>query len=241
MYSLSTIPFLSYWATCLFCFLFSKYKYTIEPKKYTRNSDLDSESESDSDSDSKNSESELKNQTPKVLYLNTIPHEKVFKNVLSLTLSTIPANCLLFYFNIISKDDFRWHYLLIGIWWIDTIEYATHYIMHKIPFLYKNFHKEHHRLHIPYSYGALYNSTFEAGLTSSMMLYGFYLLGISFPEFIAVTALANIATVLDHSNELTFFNYKRKFHHLHHSKYQNANFQQPFFTYYDRLFGTYRI
>lgn len=214
MYSLSIIPFFSYWLTCLFCAFFSKKKHTIEPQKY----------------DSENKE-----------FSYQISPEKVFKNVLSITLSTIPANCLLFYFNIISKDDFRWYYLLIGIWWIDTIEYATHYIMHKIPFLYKNFHKEHHRLHIPYSFGALYNSSFEAGVTSSMMLYGFYLLGISFPEFIFVTTLANIATVLDHSNELTFFNYKHKFHNLHHSKYQNANFQQPFFTYYDKLFGTYKI
>lgn len=214
MYSLSIIPFFSYWLTCVFCAFFSKKKYTIEPQRYS----------------SENHE-----------FSYQISPQKVLKNVLSITLSTIPGNCLLYYFNIISKDDFRWYYLLIGIWWIDTIEYATHYIMHKIPFLYKNFHKEHHRLNIPYSFGALYNSSFEAGVTSSMMLYGFYLLGISFPEFIAVTTLANIATVLDHSNELTFFNYKHKFHHLHHSKYQNCNFQQPFFTYYDRLFGTYRI
>jgi sterol desaturase/sphingolipid hydroxylase (fatty acid hydroxylase superfamily) len=171
---------------------------------------------------------------------NTVESATVFKNVFLLTASTVPANCLVFYFNIISKDIFRWYYILIGIWWVDTIEYFTHYIMHKVPFLYKNFHKEHHKLHNTYSYGALYNSNFEATLTSSMMLYGFYLLGISFPEFICVTTLANIATVLDHSEELTFFNYKRRFHDLHHSKYQNANFQQPFFTYYDKIFGTYK-
>jgi sterol desaturase/sphingolipid hydroxylase (fatty acid hydroxylase superfamily) len=171
---------------------------------------------------------------------NTISEKEVLKNVLPLTASTILGNCLLFYFNIISKDVFRWYYILIGIWWIDTIEYATHYIMHKVPFLYKNFHKEHHRLNITYSYGALYNSNIEATVTSSMMIFGFYLLGISFPEFIVVTTLANIATVLDHSEELTFFNYKKRFHDLHHSKYQNSNFQQPFFTYYDRLFGTYK-
>ena len=171
---------------------------------------------------------------------NTISEKEVLKNVLPLTASTILGNCLLFYFNIISKDVFRWYYILIGIWWIDTIEYATHYIMHKVPFLYKNFHKEHHRLNITYSYGALYNSNIEATVTSSMMIYGFYLLGISFPEFIVVTTLANIATVLDHSEELTFFNYKKRFHDLHHSRYQNSNFQQPFFTYYDRIFGTYK-
>ena len=172
---------------------------------------------------------------------NTISKNKVFTNVLSLTASTILGNCILLFFNIISKDCIRWYYILIGIWWIDTIEYVTHYIMHKIPFLYKNFHKEHHRLINSYSFGALYNSTFEASITSCAMIYGFYLLGISFPEFIIVTTLANIATVLDHSEELTFFNYKHRFHDLHHSQYQNSNFQQPFFTYYDKLFGTYRV
>jgi sterol desaturase/sphingolipid hydroxylase (fatty acid hydroxylase superfamily) len=172
--------------------------------------------------------------------INSVESATVFKNVLLLTASTIPANCLVFYFNIISSPVFRWYYILIGIWWVDTIEYFTHYIMHKVPFLYKNFHKEHHKIHSVYSFGALYNSNFEATVTSSMMLYGFYLLGISFPEFICVTTLANIATVLDHSEELTFFNYKRRFHDLHHSKHQNANFQQPFFTYYDKLFGTYK-
>ena len=177
----------------------------------------------------------------KQLNQDTLSREKVFKAVLFTTASTIPGNCALLFFNIISSLTFRWYYILIGIWWIDTIEYLIHYTMHKIPFLYKHFHKEHHKLHNTYSFGALYNSSFEALTTSSLMLYGFYILGISFPEFICVTTLANIATVLDHSEELTFFNYKRRFHDLHHSKYQNANFQQPFFTYYDRIFGTYKI
>lgn len=172
--------------------------------------------------------------------LNTIPVETVFKNVLAVTASTIIGNVLLLFFKIFPTNIFRWYYLLIGIWWVDTIEYIVHYTMHKIPFLYKHFHKTHHKLHNTYSFGALYNSSFEAGLTSSMMLYGFYFLGISFEEFICVTTLANIATVFDHSEELSFFNYKRKFHSLHHSKYQNANFQQPFFTYYDKIFGTYK-
>jgi len=170
---------------------------------------------------------------------NTVSPKKVFWSVLSLTLSATLGNCLLLYFNIISKDVLRWYYILIGIWWVDTIEYATHYAMHKIPFLYQKFHKEHHRLNNTYSYGALYNNNFEATLTSGMMVVGFYLLGISFPEFIIVTSLANIATVLDHSSE--FLTYKKGFHHLHHSKFQRSNYQQPFFTYYDRIFGTYKV
>lgn len=177
-------------------------------------------------------------QTTNTSY-NTVSKQKVFWSVLSLTLSASLGNFLLLFFNIIPKDCLRWYYILIGIWWIDTIEYATHYAMHKIPFLYQNFHKEHHRLNVTYSYGALYNNNLEATLTSGMMVIGFYFLGISFPEFIIVTSLANIATVLDHCDE--FPNFKKGFHHLHHSKFQRSNYQQPFFTYYDRIFGTYKV
>lgn len=171
---------------------------------------------------------------------NAVSDKKVFYSVLALTASTILGNYLLLFLNIIHKEDFRFWFVLIGIWWVDTIEYFTHLIMHRVPFLYKNFHKEHHKVIIPYSYGALYNSDFEAIVTSSMMMYGFYLMKISFPEFIVVTTLANIATVLDHSEEFAKLGFKNNFHKLHHSKYQNHNFQQPFFTYYDRLFGTYK-
>lgn len=173
--------------------------------------------------------------------VNSVDKKTVFYNVLSVTGSAVLGTCAFLYFDIISSSVFRFWYVLIGIWWIDTIEYVTHYVMHKVPFLYKNFHKIHHQLVIPYAFGALYNSTLEAGLTSSMMMYGFYLLGISYPEFIVVTTLANIATVLDHSESLAKLGFKNKFHQLHHSKYQNKNFQQPFFTYYDKLFDTLAI
>jgi len=219
MYALSMIPFLSYWVACSVCSIFKQ-----KPEGPERSS--------------KTTSSSWNGSVPKSY--NTVEVSTVFKSVFLLTFSTILGNCLLLYFNIISKDVFRWYYILIGIWWIDTIEYATHYAMHKIPFLYKNFHKEHHRIHTTYSFGALYNNDLEAVTTSSMMMIGFYVLGISFPEFICVTTLANIATVLDHSEELTFFRYKQKFHALHHSKYQTSNYQQPFFTYYDKLFGTYK-
>lgn len=172
---------------------------------------------------------------------NTVSAKKVFWSVLALTASSAVGNCILLFLNIIHKEDFRFLYIIAGIWWVDTIEYFTHLVMHRVPFLYKNFHKEHHKIIIPYSYGALYNSDFEALTTSGMMTYGFYLMQISFPEFIVVTALSYIATVLDHSEEFAKLGFKNRFHKLHHSKYPNANFQQPFFTYYDRLFGTYKV
>ena len=73
--------------------------------------------------------------------------------------------------------------------------------------------------------------------TLSLFKFLFSSCNFSFNEYIIVISLANIATVLDHS----YFNYKNYFHYLHHSKYQNYNFQQPFFTYWDRLFRTYKV
>ena len=169
---------------------------------------------------------------------NSVKKLHVFKNVFMVTLSTILGNFLLEYFEIFNIDIFRWYYILVGIWWIDTVEYFLHILMHKVQFLYRLMHKEHHKLQIPYSYGALYNSTPEAISTSTFMLLGFYFLGISYKEFIVVTTLANIATVIDHTDIIS---YKKRFHYLHHSAHQNCNFQQPFFTYYDRLFGTYKV
>lgn len=173
-----------------------------------------------------------------IILKNSVKRIDVFANVFMVTLSTILGNFLLDFLNIFKPEILRWYYIPIGIWWVDTIEYFVHYIMHKVPFLYKLMHKEHHRLQIPYSYGALYNSSPEAISTSSLMLLGFYYLGFSYKEFIIVTTLANIATVIDHTDIIS---YKKRFHYLHHTAYQNCNFQQPFFTYYDRLFGTYKV
>lgn len=33
--------------------------------------------------------------------------------------------------------------------------------MHNVPYLYRNFHSWHHRLYVPYAFGALYNHPLE--------------------------------------------------------------------------------
>jgi sterol desaturase/sphingolipid hydroxylase (fatty acid hydroxylase superfamily) len=75
---------------------------------------------------------------------NNISKKEVFYNVLNVTGSTIIANMIIVYFNILNSDEFRILYILLGIWWIDTIEYFTHRYMHQNKYMYKNFHKVHH-------------------------------------------------------------------------------------------------
>lgn len=44
---------------------------------------------------------------------------------------------------------------------IDTHQYFLHRLAHTSTFLYKHFHSHHHRLYVPYAFGALYNHPVE--------------------------------------------------------------------------------
>lgn len=51
---------------------------------------------------------------------------------------------------------------------IDTWEYFLHRAMHMNTYLYKTFHSVHHRLYVPYAYGALYNHPLEGFVLDSI-------------------------------------------------------------------------
>ena len=51
---------------------------------------------------------------------------------------------------------------------IDTWQFFLHKLMHEVPFLYRNFHSHHHRLYVPYAFGALYNHPVEGFLLDTL-------------------------------------------------------------------------
>jgi sterol desaturase/sphingolipid hydroxylase (fatty acid hydroxylase superfamily) len=51
---------------------------------------------------------------------------------------------------------------------IDTWQYFLHRLMHMNKFLYKHLHSVHHRLYVPYSFGALYNHPVEGFLLDTL-------------------------------------------------------------------------
>lgn len=51
---------------------------------------------------------------------------------------------------------------------VDTWQYFLHRLMHTNKFLYKKIHSVHHRLYVPYAFGALYNHPFEGFLLDSV-------------------------------------------------------------------------
>ena len=71
--------------------------------------------------------------------------------------------------------------------------------MHTNTFLYKAIHSRHHRLYVPYSYGALYNHPLEGFLLDSCgAVIAEWLAGMSVRQAALLFTVATLKTVDDH-------------------------------------------
>ncbi|PVH93170.1 hypothetical protein DM02DRAFT_542086 [Periconia macrospinosa] len=134
-----------------------------------------------------------------------------------------------------------------AIFIMDTWEYFWHRAMHLNKWLYVTLHSRHHRLYVPYAYGALYNhpvegfilDTLGAGVSSLVT-------GMTQRQCMWFFTISTVKTVLDHSgydfpyDPLHFiFPNNAAYHDIHHQSWGiKTNFSQPFFTVWDRIGGT---
>lgn len=83
---------------------------------------------------------------------------------------------------------------------VDTWQYFIHRAMHLNSWLYRNFHSRHHRLYVPYAFGAIYNHPVE-GLLVDILGYGiaFKLARMSVRQGTWFFTIATIKGVIDHS------------------------------------------
>ncbi|ONH65428.1 Sphingolipid C4-hydroxylase SUR2 [Cyberlindnera fabianii] len=98
--------------------------------------------------------------------------------------------------------------------------------MHMNKTLYKHFHSRHHRLYVPYAFGALYNDPVEGFLldTAGTGLAGL-LTGLTPREQLVLYTFSTLKTVDDHCG-----------YALPYDPFQlwyKTNFSQPFFTFWD--------
>jgi len=109
------------------------------------------------------------------------------------------------------------------------------------------FHSRHHRLYVPYAYGALYNHPFEGFLLDTLGAgIGYLVSGMTTRQGMCFFTGSTIKTVDDHCGyalpwdplqHLTSNN--AGYHDIHHQSWGiKTNFSQPFFTFWDRLLGT---
>ncbi|QEL63428.1 hypothetical protein CJJ09_005630 [Candidozyma auris] len=96
---------------------------------------------------------------------------------------------------------YGWSILRMGFAFciIDTWQYWLHRTMHLNKTLYRRFHSRHHRLYVPYAYGALYNDPVEGFLLDTL---GTGIAGLitqlSPRESLFVYVFATMKTVDDH-------------------------------------------
>jgi len=137
--------------------------------------------------------------------------------------------------------------LLSGFFFIDTWQYFLHRAMHTNTFLYKSFHSWHHRLYVPYSFGALYNHPVEGFfLDSCGAVIAEWLMGMSVRQATLLFTIATFKTVDDHCgyslpfDPLQWFTSNNSdYHDIHHQVIGiKSNFSQPFFVHWDVLLGT---
>ena len=136
---------------------------------------------------------------------------------------------------------------VIAICVVDTWQYFLHRAMHMNKYLYTTFHSRHHRLYVPYAYGALYNHPFEGFLLDTLGAGIAYLVtGMTCRQSMWFFTCCTIKTVDDHCGyafpwdplqHLTSNN--AGYHDVHHQSWGiKTNFSQPFFTFWDSLLGT---
>ncbi|KAI9845601.1 MAG: hypothetical protein M1838_001685 [Thelocarpon superellum] len=135
----------------------------------------------------------------------------------------------------------------LAIFIVDTWQYFLHRAMHMNQWLYRTFHSRHHRLYVPYAFGALYNHPFEGFLLDTLgAAIAFKVAGLTTRQGMWFFTGSTIKTVDDHCGyalpwdplqQLTGNN--AGYHDVHHQSWGiKANFSQPFFTFWDRALGT---
>lgn len=137
--------------------------------------------------------------------------------------------------------------LAVAVCLIDTWQYWLHRTMHTNKTLYRRFHSRHHRLYVPYSFGALYNDPVEGFLldTAGTGLAAIVTM-LSPRESLLLFTFATMKTVDDHCGyrfpfdpfQFLFPN-NALYHDIHHQNWGfRSNYSQPFFTFWDVLSNT---
>ena len=136
---------------------------------------------------------------------------------------------------------------IVAIVWLDTWQYFWHRWMHMNKFLYNTLHSRHHRLYVPYAFGALYNHPVEGFLLDTLGAGSAYLVtGMTVRQSMWFFTCSTIKTIDDHCGyafpwdplqHVTSNN--AAYHDVHHQSWGiKTNFSQPFFTFWDRFFDT---
>ncbi|RZC81525.1 hypothetical protein C5167_044099 [Papaver somniferum] len=129
----------------------------------------------------------------------------------------------------------------------DAWQYFGHRYLHQNKFLYKHIHSLHHKMVVPYAFGTFYNHPLEGlfldtfGGVASMLISG-----MTARTSVFFFSFSIIKAIDDHSglwlpgyNLFHLFPSNPAYHDIHHYGGIKYNYAQPFFTFWDKLYGTH--
>ncbi|KZZ90731.1 Fatty acid hydroxylase [Moelleriella libera RCEF 2490] len=135
----------------------------------------------------------------------------------------------------------------VAVVFLDSWQYFLHRLMHVNRWMYTKFHSRHHRLYVPYAFGALYNHPFEGFLLDTLGAgIAFKMTGMTVRQGTCFFTCSTMKTVDDHCGyhfpwdplQLITSN-NAAYHDIHHQTWGiKTNFSQPFFTFWDSVLGT---
>jgi sphinganine C4-monooxygenase len=120
---------------------------------------------------------------------------------------------------------------------MDSWQYFWHRSFHTWHFLYRHIHSVHHRLYVPYAFGALYNHPIEGLILDTLgAVVSHSLTRMTIRQAILLFTFSTFKTVDDHCGYRIwwdpcqlFFANNSDYHDIHHQAYGiKANFSQPF-------------
>ncbi|KAJ1287992.1 hypothetical protein BS78_02G054000 [Paspalum vaginatum] len=139
--------------------------------------------------------------------------------------------------------------IAVAMIWFDLWHYAWHRTLHANRFLYRNLHSWHHRLVVPYAFGALYGHPVKGFVADTVGgMAAFLVSGMSPCASILFFSLCTVKAIDNHCGLalpaadylLSGFWNSAAYHDVHHQLCgRQHNYSQLFFVMWDRVCGTY--
>ncbi|MCJ1265775.1 hypothetical protein MMC22_005655 [Lobaria immixta] len=135
----------------------------------------------------------------------------------------------------------------LGLLIVDTWQYFLHRAMHMNKWLYNTIHSRHHRLYVPYAYGALYNHPVEGFVLDTLgATIAYKAASMNSRQAIWFFTCLTLKTVDDHCgyslpwDPIQYLSSNNAgYHDVHHQGWGiKTNFSQPCSVFWDWLLGT---
>lgn len=144
-----------------------------------------------------------------------------------------------------------WGYPTLQLAWaafiLDGWQYMMHRTAHQVTFLYRTIHSWHHRLYVPYAFGALYNHPIEGFVLDTCGTFLAHVIAnLTIRQDILFFGISTAKTVDDHCGFAFpwdpfqhLFGNNADYHDIHHQVAGlKKNYSQPWFISWDLFFGT---